>query len=91
MVYYDGQHNDSRTNMAVALTSIFHGATAVNHTEVTGLIKESGKIVGAQVKDNISGESFPIFAKVGKLGQFMVRFFLLSLSLLLFFILCREL
>ncbi|KGG52913.1 hypothetical protein DI09_125p30 [Mitosporidium daphniae] len=65
MVYYDGMHNDSRTNVSIALTAIAMGATAVNHVEVTSLTKnpESGKISGAIVRDSISGESFPIKAK----------------------------
>lgn len=68
MVYYDGQHNDSRMNIALILTAIFHGAVAVNHTEVLSLIKESDKhnassIKGAHVKDKLTGETFTIRAK----------------------------
>ena len=65
MVYYDGMHNDSRTNVSIALTAIAMGATVVNYTEVTSLTKDpiSGKISGAIVCDCISGESFPIKAK----------------------------
>lgn len=39
MVYYDGQMNDARLNVAVALTAASHGATIVNHTEVLSLLK----------------------------------------------------
>lgn len=68
MVYYDGQHNDSRMNIALILTAIFHGAVASNHTEVISLIKESDGnskqvIRGAVVKDTLTGESFKIKAK----------------------------
>jgi glycerol-3-phosphate dehydrogenase len=34
MVFFDGQTNDSRMNIALALTSVALGATAVNHAEV---------------------------------------------------------
>lgn len=37
MVYYDGAHNDSRTNIALALTAASYGATVANHVEVTAL------------------------------------------------------
>jgi glycerol-3-phosphate dehydrogenase len=68
IVYYDGQHNDSRMNVALALTSIAQGSTTVNHIEVQDLIKEDtnelNKIKGAKVKDLITGEEFTIKAKV---------------------------
>ncbi|KAI0235122.1 mitochondrial glycerol-3-phosphate dehydrogenase, partial [Massospora cicadina] len=69
MVYYDGQHNDSRMNIALVLTAIFHGAVATNHTEVVGLIKEADPlnanpvVRGAVVKDTLTGESFKVRAK----------------------------
>lgn len=54
LVYYDGQHNDSRMNVALATTAAHYGATMVNHLEVTALEKDaSGKICGARVKDLI--------------------------------------
>lgn len=43
MIYYDGQHNDSRMNVALALTAIFYGATVVNHLEVTNLKKNQSQ------------------------------------------------
>ncbi|KAJ3086340.1 mitochondrial glycerol-3-phosphate dehydrogenase [Quaeritorhiza haematococci] len=39
MVYYDGAHNDSRMNVALAMTAIAHGAVCANHVEVVELIK----------------------------------------------------
>lgn len=39
MVYYDGAHNDSRTNIALALTAATYGATVANHVEVRSLTK----------------------------------------------------
>lgn len=52
IVYYDGSHNDSRTNVSVALTALDKGADVLNHTRVVGLEKdENGKIIGARVKD----------------------------------------
>lgn len=52
LVYYDGQHNDSRMNVSLALTASLYGATVLNHVEVTGLDKDDkGMIRGAKVKD----------------------------------------
>lgn len=55
LVYYDGQHNDSRMNVSLAMTATLYGATTVNHMEVTGLEKDAnGKITGARVRDLVS-------------------------------------
>jgi glycerol-3-phosphate dehydrogenase len=39
IVYYDGQFNDARLNMALASTAALAGATTLNYAEVTRLIK----------------------------------------------------
>jgi len=55
LVYYDGQHNDSRMNISLAMTAALYGATMVNHLEVTGLEKDAnGKLCGARVRDLIA-------------------------------------
>ncbi|OAQ61708.1 glycerol-3-phosphate dehydrogenase, mitochondrial precursor [Pochonia chlamydosporia 170] len=69
LVYYDGQHNDSRMNVSLALTASLYGATILNHVEVTGLEKDAdGKICGAQVRDLMtddesSSQPFTVRAK----------------------------
>lgn len=40
LVYYDGQHNDARMNISIALTATRFGATIANHVRVVDLIKE---------------------------------------------------
>uniref|UniRef100_A0A1I7U8F5 Glycerol-3-phosphate dehydrogenase n=1 Tax=Caenorhabditis tropicalis TaxID=1561998 RepID=A0A1I7U8F5_9PELO len=65
MIYYDGQQNDARLVIVVALTAIRYGAKCVNHTECIGLLKDAeGKVNGAIVKDHISGETYKIHSKV---------------------------
>lgn len=60
-----GQHNDSRMNMALAMTAVHQGAVAANHTEVVALHKDSnGKLNGARLKDNITGDEWDVKAKV---------------------------
>ncbi|PGH34800.1 glycerol-3-phosphate dehydrogenase [[Emmonsia] crescens] len=54
LCYYDGQHNDSRMNVSLAMTAALYGATVVNHMEVTGLEKDAtGKLCGAHVRDTL--------------------------------------
>lgn len=50
LLFYDGQFDDARLNVALALTAIEHGAAILNHTAVTDLIKDDGRIVGAIVR-----------------------------------------
>ncbi|KAF1806464.1 FAD dependent oxidoreductase-domain-containing protein [Mucor lusitanicus] len=64
IVYYDGQQNDARMNVVLALTAAKHGATIANHCEVLELIKsEEGHIKGAKVKDCLTGEEWEVKAK----------------------------
>ncbi|XP_006636493.1 glycerol-3-phosphate dehydrogenase, mitochondrial isoform X1 [Lepisosteus oculatus] len=69
IVYYDGQHNDARMNLAVALTAARYGAAIANYTEVVRLLKEtdpeSGKerVCGARCRDVITGQEFDVRAK----------------------------
>lgn len=51
--------------MALVMTAVHQGAVAANHTEVVALHKDSnGKLNGARLKDNISGEEWNVKAKV---------------------------
>lgn len=68
IVYYDGQHNDARMNISMAITAARLGANIANHTAVTELlheIDENGKkkVVGAKCLDRYSGKEFNIRAK----------------------------
>nr|XP_040580448.1 probable glycerol-3-phosphate dehydrogenase, mitochondrial [Lepeophtheirus salmonis] len=64
IVYYDGTHNDARMNLSIALTAARLGATLGNHIKVTDLVKnENGKVVGANVTDQITKDSWTIKAK----------------------------
>lgn len=40
IVYYDGQHNDARMNIALAFTAARMGANIANHCSVMELIHE---------------------------------------------------
>ena len=64
VIYYDGQFDDARMNVAIALTAVEQGAAVANHVEVTHLLKISGEVSGAGVRDTLSGECWEINAKV---------------------------
>ncbi|XP_055069203.2 glycerol-3-phosphate dehydrogenase, mitochondrial isoform X1 [Misgurnus anguillicaudatus] len=69
IVYYDGQHNDSRMNLGIALTAARHGAAVANYTEVIHLLKKADpitsqeKVCGARCRDVITGREFDVRAK----------------------------
>ncbi|KAJ3228066.1 mitochondrial glycerol-3-phosphate dehydrogenase [Chytriomyces hyalinus] len=75
MVYYDGAHNDSRMNVAIALTAVAHGAVVANHVEVVELVKKprtkffgkagfgKDEICGAVVRDVLTGKTWTVKAK----------------------------
>ena len=64
VLYYDGQFDDARMNVSLALTAAHEGAAVANHLEVTKLLKAGGRIAGASVRDTLSGETWDIRAKV---------------------------
>ncbi|XP_028322882.1 glycerol-3-phosphate dehydrogenase, mitochondrial isoform X1 [Gouania willdenowi] len=63
IVYYDGQHNDARMNLSIALTAARYGAAVCNYTEVVRLLKHDGKVCGVRCKDLITGQEFDVKAK----------------------------
>ncbi len=62
--YFDATTNDARLTLANALDAAEQGATVLNHVAVTGLRIEAGKIVGATVLDQLSGERSNVHARV---------------------------
>ncbi|XP_059058144.1 glycerol-3-phosphate dehydrogenase, mitochondrial [Achroia grisella] len=63
IVYYDGQQDDARMNLAIALTAARHGATIANHVSVLKLHKTAGKLSGARLRDEITGKEWDVKAK----------------------------
>jgi glycerol-3-phosphate dehydrogenase len=65
VVYYDGQFDDSRLLIHLAMTAADQGATVVNYCPATGLLRdEEGYVNGLIARDNESGEAFSISARV---------------------------
>ncbi|XP_018408642.1 PREDICTED: glycerol-3-phosphate dehydrogenase, mitochondrial [Nanorana parkeri] len=69
IVYYDGQHNDARMNLAIALTAARYGAATANYTEVVRLLKKTDslsgreRVYGARCRDVLTGQEFDVRAK----------------------------
>jgi glycerol-3-phosphate dehydrogenase len=55
-------------NIALIMSAVKHGAVVANYCEVTQLHKHSssGKLKGARIKDNLTGEEWNVRAKVNK-------------------------
>lgn len=63
-IFYEGQHNDARTNTCIALTAAEEGATIANYVEMIDLLKdENGKATGIECRDNLTGKTFKVHAK----------------------------
>jgi len=63
VLYYDGQFHDARMALSLALTAEQKGAVITNHVAVSGILKENGKISGAELTDSLSGETWQLKAK----------------------------
>jgi len=63
VLYYDGQFNDARMSVSIALTAAQHGAVIANHVCVTDFIKEEGKVAGVRATDSVSGMSWEVRAR----------------------------
>ena len=62
IVYHDAQVDDARYTIAVARTAARHGAAIATSTEVTGLVIEEGRVVGAKLRDLETGRDFEVRA-----------------------------
>ena len=64
VIYHDGQFDDARMAISLAQTAENHGASLLNYMAVENLIKENNMITGVFAKNELSGESYTINAKV---------------------------
>ena len=65
VVYYDGQFDDSRLLIHLAMTAADHGGTVVNYCPARGLLRdEEGYVNGLTACDAETGEEFPIRARI---------------------------
>ena len=64
VVYWDGQFDDARLCMQTVKTIWRRGYVALNHMQVTGLVKAGGRVCGVEVQDMVSNETLSIKARV---------------------------
>jgi glycerol-3-phosphate dehydrogenase len=64
VIYHDGQFDDARMALALAMTAAEHGATVVNYVQVTGLLKSEGAISGVAAVDRETDRSYELAARV---------------------------
>ncbi|HEY4965152.1 MAG TPA: glycerol-3-phosphate dehydrogenase/oxidase, partial [Puia sp.] len=63
VLYHDGQFDDARLAVSLALTAIEKGATLINYFRVTGLIKHLDQVNGVRVTDIETGLHYTCRAK----------------------------
>ncbi len=64
-LYYDGQFDDARLAIQLAATAFKQGATLLNYTPVTGLLKDAdGAIHGVTVRDAETGAVHQVAGRV---------------------------
>jgi len=65
VVYYDGQFDDARLLIHLAMTAADHGATLVNYCPATGLTRDAdGYVNGVTARDEETGEELTIPARM---------------------------
>jgi len=66
-VFYEGAHNDARTNLAIALTAAARGTCILNYAKVTKMLfDDSGVACGAEVVDQAAPGAKPFTVKAKK-------------------------
>jgi glycerol-3-phosphate dehydrogenase len=60
--YHDAATDDARLTLATVLDAAVAGATVLNHAEVTGLLRENGRVGGVAITDRLGGRAFEIRA-----------------------------
>jgi glycerol-3-phosphate dehydrogenase len=65
VVYYDGQFDDARLLVHLAMTAADHGAALLNYCPATGLMSDTeGYVNGASARDEETGEELKIPARI---------------------------
>ncbi len=62
--YYDGQFDDARMALALALTLEEQGGVALNQARVDKLLERNGRVIGVAVDDRETGNRFEVEAKI---------------------------
>ena len=63
ILYYDGQFDDARLAIDIALTAVKHGAVVLNYCKATGFNKTNGQIDEVIIKDELGEKEYIIKCK----------------------------
>jgi glycerol-3-phosphate dehydrogenase len=63
VLYHDGQFDDARLAIHLAMTAADHGATIINYMSVEGLMKANNKVCGVLLEDRLNDASYEVKAK----------------------------
>ncbi|WP_367875120.1 glycerol-3-phosphate dehydrogenase/oxidase [Luteolibacter sp. Populi] len=63
VIYHDGQFDDARLAIHLAMTAVEQGAKLANRVKCIGLLKEDGRLRGIEAKDSETGRRFTIRAR----------------------------
>src|SRR3984885_11470101 len=65
VIYFDGQFDDARLLIHLAMTAADHGATLVNYCPAIGLLRDAeGYVNGLTAQDAETGEAFTVNARI---------------------------
>jgi glycerol-3-phosphate dehydrogenase len=64
VLYHDGQFDDARLAIHLAMTAADHGAVVLNYMNVEGLMKANNIVCGVMVKDELNRKEYEIRSKV---------------------------
>ncbi len=64
VLYFDGQFDDARLAIHLAMTAADQGAILLNYVEVTGLVHEHGEVGGVEARDAETGAEHVVRARV---------------------------
>lgn len=64
VLYHDGQFDDARLAIHLAMTAASQGAVLLNYCRVDSLLKEEGRVTGVMATDRLSGKKHTINARV---------------------------
>jgi glycerol-3-phosphate dehydrogenase len=63
VVYFDGQFDDARLAMTLAMTAADKGAAVVNYAPIVALLHEGDRVAGVVVRDSESGQEIEVRGK----------------------------
>ena len=64
VIYHDGQFDDSRMAITLALSSDSKKTAIINYCGVDGLIKKNDEVVGVNFTDTINSKKYEVKSKV---------------------------